>query len=160
MTLIGAKDEREAIGVMYQALSLIEVYFNRTIQHLLMSCYNIDKTDADKPINEYFESEFFIVNELLQNYKSIALKSKKEDKKSDNSSGVNAEHSKKYKELQGEYDSLRGRFDKLLKKCETLEKSSSGDRKSSYEVDELKITIAELQAKLNKEHSLKEQVKR
>eukprot|EP00826_Nyctotherus_ovalis_P012232 TRINITY_DN13213_c0_g1_i5.p1 TRINITY_DN13213_c0_g1~~TRINITY_DN13213_c0_g1_i5.p1 ORF type:complete len:249 (+),score=75.94 TRINITY_DN13213_c0_g1_i5:153-899(+) len=153
VALIGAKDEKEAIGAMYQALSLVEVYFNRMIQHVLMSLYNANKANADKSVNEYFESELNVVNELLEKYKETAVKNKKAE------ANVNSsEFELKYKELQREYDSLRGRFDKLLKECEALKKGKESDAvesKNKAEIAELKAVIADLKEKLNKDKILK-----
>lgn len=161
ISLIGARDEQEAIGVMYQALSLVEVYFNRMIQHGLLAVYNANKSNADKPVNDYFETETYVINEIIQNFQKSSLKSKKPETTS-------SESDSKYKELQEEYDSLKARFGKLLKKCEMLKKkvkeseeadietegitkSVNGAIVNPSEIEKLKSNIEDLNEKLKKE---------
>eukprot|EP01022_Parablepharisma_sp_SALTPOND_P020880 TRINITY_DN3922_c0_g1_i1.p12 TRINITY_DN3922_c0_g1~~TRINITY_DN3922_c0_g1_i1.p12 ORF type:complete len:226 (-),score=32.43 TRINITY_DN3922_c0_g1_i1:2392-3069(-) len=139
LALLGAKDEREAIGVMYQTLSLVEVYFNRIIQHVIISSYNAARTNADKPVSQYFDSMFHAVNELAQGYQQLVLSQKK------NSTGT-SEISEKFKALSAEYEALKKKLstDKMAKEVQTdfIEKAESDTSKLEQKVAELTEKLA------------------
>lgn len=121
LTYLGAKDEKEALNVMYHALLLIEVYFNRVIQHVLISLYNSNKGNGEKPVSGYFESELVGVNELIQGYQQLMVNQSKQP--IDPSAMARANEN--YKSLSIENEKLRKKCEELNKKIEALEKDAN-----------------------------------
>lgn len=125
LNLIGAKDDREAIGVMYQALLLVEVYVNRVIQYLLILSYNASKRNADKPVAQFFDSDFNVITEMAQEYLRLSLIKSKENKvvTSENKSS-SKEFSEKYKGIAAENEALKKKCKELADKVEALSKEN------------------------------------
>jgi len=129
LTLIAAKDDKEAIGIMYQALLLMEVYINRMIQYLLMLSYNASKRNADKPVSQFFDSDFNVITDIAQEYLRLILSQSKENKVSENKVIQNNKNSvqefnAKYKEVQIENDTLKKQYKELSDKLEVLNKEN------------------------------------
>ena len=146
LSLLGAKDEKEAIGVMYKALSMLEMYFNRVIQHIMITIYNTTKDNSNKPIKEYFASEFSVVNELVKEYQQMGMKQRKSD--------VNISDSNKT--IKNENDNFKAKYEKLLKKYDLIKKKQretirENEDNNSTEFSKLKAEIDNLTSQLNKE---------
>ncbi len=81
LALINAKDEREAIGGMYQTLSLLELLVNRLLQHVIITFYNSarivssERGIGERPVNPFFESVAQTVQELTQGYQQAVVNS-------------------------------------------------------------------------------------
>lgn len=150
---------------MFQALGLFEVYFNRLIQHIMISGYNINKSNADKTINNYFESLFKTVNELITGYQQAVLSQNKKFESSEHISSNSAEFESKYKALLAENDALRLKLDskKPAKKpgiememqTDILEDPISTDP-LAVDFDKLNKKINELTEKYEREKVLNE----
>lgn len=156
LTLIGAKDEKVAIGVMYQTLLLVEVYVNRVIQHGLIAFYNASKFNADKPVNHYFESDFNVITEMAEQYLHLASVKKRgkntapEDAKSD--SEQHSKVAKQYEELKKKHEDLIKRFNAL---SSTHSINSAKMEISDVGIAKLKEEVEKLSSQLDKEKELR-----
>eukprot|EP00826_Nyctotherus_ovalis_P006174 TRINITY_DN11437_c0_g1_i18.p1 TRINITY_DN11437_c0_g1~~TRINITY_DN11437_c0_g1_i18.p1 ORF type:complete len:220 (+),score=67.01 TRINITY_DN11437_c0_g1_i18:304-963(+) len=156
LTLIGAKNEKEAIGVMYQTLSLVEVYVNRVIQHGLITFYNASKFNADKPVNHYFESDLNVITEMAEQYLHLASAKKRgknavlEDAKSDLEQ--NSKVIKQHEELKKKYEDLVKRFNNL---SSTHSINAAKMEISDVGITKLKEEMERLKTQLDKEKELR-----
>eukprot|EP00826_Nyctotherus_ovalis_P052715 TRINITY_DN6746_c0_g2_i10.p1 TRINITY_DN6746_c0_g2~~TRINITY_DN6746_c0_g2_i10.p1 ORF type:complete len:183 (+),score=50.51 TRINITY_DN6746_c0_g2_i10:183-731(+) len=148
---------------MYKALALLEVYFNRVVQHVLISFYNVDKTSGDKSVAPYFDSEFAIINELVQEYQQLALNQHK--KLGD--PGVIAKANDSIKTLAAENEKLRKKCAELAKELESAKESENvvlfptavrDQDEHSTEFSKLQSVIEELNEKLVKEKEKNEDI--
>eukprot|EP00826_Nyctotherus_ovalis_P041797 TRINITY_DN4253_c0_g1_i1.p1 TRINITY_DN4253_c0_g1~~TRINITY_DN4253_c0_g1_i1.p1 ORF type:complete len:210 (-),score=44.20 TRINITY_DN4253_c0_g1_i1:270-899(-) len=111
---------------MYQALLLIEVYVNRVIQYLLMLSYNASKKNADKPVAQFFDSDFNVITEMAQEYLRLSLMKSKENKVVTNENKNNSkELSEKYKGIIAENEALKRKCKELADKVEALSKENA-----------------------------------
>ena len=153
---MGAKDEKEAIGAMYKTLTLLEIYFNRITQYILITFYNSDKANGDKPITPYFDSEFTIFNELVQEYQQLVLNQNKKFAES-----VEVKNSgEDIKVLMVENEKLKRRCAELVKDLEKaketegvvlLPRTTKDPDEYSIELSKLEKKIEELNNKIVKE---------
>lgn len=146
--LLGAKDDKEAIAVMYQALLLMEVYINRVVQYLLFSFYNSSKLNADKPISQFFDSDLNAITQMVQEYDRLSsFKRKKFDKNTIhevNNNGMQ-EINEKYKNLQNQHELLKKKYEEISVKLAELNKINVVQKEKPQvvmaEQRETKITI-------------------
>ncbi len=83
VSLLNAKDEKEAIGSLYQMLALLEVLVNRLVQAPLIALFNagrispalLDPHFNEKPANMYFDSPAAAVHDVMQLFQEMCVSS-------------------------------------------------------------------------------------
>jgi len=165
LDFIGAKDEREAITVMYQTLFLIEVYTNRVIEYGLITLYNASKLNANKFLDQYVESDYNVITELAQEYlrlSSIKQKQKKNNLCEDNKTIPSGNHSEDYKKVVKQHEELKKKYEEIVTRFNELNLKSSinaakidisetGTKKLKDEIEKLKVDL-EKEKNLHEEH--------
>eukprot|EP01022_Parablepharisma_sp_SALTPOND_P028512 TRINITY_DN71079_c0_g1_i1.p1 TRINITY_DN71079_c0_g1~~TRINITY_DN71079_c0_g1_i1.p1 ORF type:complete len:434 (+),score=56.78 TRINITY_DN71079_c0_g1_i1:2784-4085(+) len=151
--LLGAKDEKEAIGSLYQVVALLETLINRLVQVALISMLNCNRNNpelmagmnnvGEKPVTQYFESGATAVCELANLLGKVAVIKAKSKGKEELSARV--EHSKKIEPTAD---------------IEKLKKLEETNKALANELEELKSKlIEERKAFENKEEELKKAIK-
>jgi len=159
---IGAKDEREAISVMYQTLFLIEVYTNRVIEYGLITLYNASKLNANKSLAQYVESDYNVITELAQEYLRLSsIKQKKNNPCEENKTIPSGNHSEEYKKVVEQHEKLKKKYEEIVKRFNELSSKSSINAVkidiSEAGTKKLRDEIEKLKADLEKEEKLHEE---
>jgi cell division protein FtsB len=148
LAFIGAKDEREAISVMYQTLLLVEVYINRVIEYGLITFYNGSKMNGEKLVSQYVESDFNVITELAQEYLRLASIKQKHEKNIPPEDTINhhsEEYKKQYEGLKKKYDELAKRFNELSSKSSInsakIDISEVGTKRLKDEIEKLRVDL-------------------
>jgi len=125
--LLGAKDEKEAIGSLYQIIGLLETFLNRIIQVVLIAIWNASKNSpeimsqiagifGEKSVNPFFESGAAAVTELAQMMGQLVAKKSKDDKKIESQHVSTKNEVKESQKLLEENTKLKAEIDKLNEK--------------------------------------------